>query len=97
MSKYLIIFHVLFLASSIVSCTNNAYYRSEEKVFDSQQYYRDSYLCHLRERYPARTSWYITAFDGAIYYECMRGKGWPAVDEQGRKIDFPYCERWLCF
>lgn len=96
---------ILCIAVLILSgCSKPLYLRHDNKPLDSQEYFSDKTECKLYANSAAPIvyrSGFEPGRDGETwtmtYYECMRGKGWYAVDKSGNKIEYKWCDQIDCF
>ena len=87
---------LLLLTPIIISgCANPLYLSHTTTSMDSQQYYKDKTECkyYADATGPTSSQEYWTT----TLYECMKGKGYFAVNKKGDKIEYKWCDSFDCF
>lgn len=105
-------FLLIVTVVTVNGCANPLYLQHQTKSLESQEYFKDRTECKAYANSSAPVT-YSASKDSAgnsqlrsgrdkeewtvTYYECMRGKGWYAVDEKGNRIDYKWCDYIDCF
>ncbi|HEB92120.1 MAG TPA: hypothetical protein ENI94_01340 [Gammaproteobacteria bacterium] len=104
MMRKIIFFLITMITALIVGCASPLYLKHDSKSFESKEYFSDKTECGLYANSAAPVVYRRDGLQGRdksiwtnTYYDCMRGKGWYAVDENGDKIEYERCEHPICF
>ena len=95
----------IFILTTVTGCMSNPLYlKHDSKGNDSQEYFSNKTKCKLYANSSAPVVYRSDGRSGRdgrawtnTYYDCMRGKGWYAVDKNGNKIKYKWCDQFDCF
>ena len=91
MKNILILAPIIFL----YGCANPLYISHSKIAINSETYFKDKTEC----KYYANTAGSTTdpEYWTMTFYECMKGRGYYAVDKNGNKINYKWCDSFDCF